>query len=149
MYFNSFKYYWDVFKYKYKILPATNMQIQIQIQILKKKLNTTKYKYSMYLTQAWYRLLHTPTTAIANNTPDTYNYILMYYTYCTYNTAINIKTDRVPTGVGTLSVPTPVVFLKSFLHTHTHTHTHTHLLPLLFSPFHPSLYHSIPSITIM
>ena len=22
MYFSSFKYYWDVFKYKYKILPA-------------------------------------------------------------------------------------------------------------------------------
>ena len=36
MYFSSFKYYWDVFKYKYKILPATNIQIQIQIQILKK-----------------------------------------------------------------------------------------------------------------
>ena len=58
----SFKYYWNVFKYKYKIFPATNIEIQIQIQILKKYLNTTKYKYSMYLTQAccynhyyWYR----------------------------------------------------------------------------------------------
>ena len=46
-------------------------------------------------------------------------------------------------------IPSLVRHTHAHAHTHTHTCTYAHLLPLLLSPFHPSLYHSIPSITIM